>query len=76
MIWFVVLVISLIFVIAINEAHLKSDKLCTEIKFLQADILVQEQVNNSLRQSLNVLLKLNTEKIINGSKMEHMGNHD
>ena len=73
MIWFTLLIISFIFVIAVNEAHLKSDRLLTEIKFLQADIRTQEKVNDSLRSNINYLLKMN---IINGSKMEHMDNHD
>lgn len=76
MIWFVILVISFIFVIAVNEAHLKADRLSTEIKFIQADIKVLEQVHESLNKKLNSLLKTNINNIISGSKMQHMDSYD
>jgi hypothetical protein len=76
MIYFISFVILFIFVIAINEAHLKADRLSTEIKFLQADVRSQEQINNLLRQSLNMLFKINADNIINGSILEHVNSHD
>ena len=76
MIWFTILVISFVFVIAVNEADIKADKLATEIRFLQADMRIQEKVIDSLQSSLHTLIKINADKIINGSKMEHMESHD
>jgi cell division protein FtsL len=53
MIWFTILVISLIFCIAISDVYSKVHKLETEIKFLQADIRIQQKVNESNKSNSN-----------------------
>ena len=53
MIWFTILVISLIFCIAISDVYSKVHKLETAIKFLQAEIKIQKKVNESNKSNSN-----------------------
>lgn len=53
MIWDVILVICFIFCIAICDVYSKVDKLETAIKFLQADMRIQQKVNESNKSNSN-----------------------
>ena len=53
MIWFTILVISLIFCIAITDVYSKVHNLETAIKFLQAEIKIQKKVNESNKSNSN-----------------------
>jgi len=64
MIWFTILVISLIFCIAITKVYSKVDKLETAIKFLQADMRIQQkkflQAEIKIQQKVNESNKSNS----------------
>lgn len=59
-----------------EEADIFDRYMAFTLRFLQADIRVQNKINDSLRSSMNVLLRIHTQEIISGSKMEHMDIND